>query len=164
VTLVQQPTPTHGPILQAFVRRVRANDELYGRLTGGIHQGFAPEKFKYPIAIYNLVFGPYDYQWGSVTLIAGIDLFVFSRNPVEADNFDQELAGWLSDQPLPVEGQATLYCRRVATVPSPPDVDDEGEKVYQVGGTYEIWTDVSLTHQVFAVGATDTLPTASDSA
>jgi hypothetical protein len=161
--LTRLPTPTHGPILQALVRRIRANDELYGRLIGGIHQGFAPEKFKYPIAVYNFVFGPYDYQWGSLTLIAGIDLFVFSRNSVEADNLDTALAGWLSDQPLPVEGQTTLYCRRVATVPSPPDVDDEGEKVYQSGGTYEIWTDAPIVAQVFAVGASDTLPTASDS-
>lgn len=161
--MTQIATPTHAPIKRAVVQRVRANADLYGRLTGGIHEGFAPEKFKYPFAVYNLVFGPYDYNWGDVTVIAGIDLFVFSRNPVEASNLDAELAGWLSDQPLPVEGQTTLYCRRVATVPSTPDVDDEQEKVYQEGGSYEIWTDVKLTSQVYQVGTTDSLPTPTES-
>ncbi len=161
--MIQLPTPTHAPITTAFVRRVRANASLYDRLIGGIHEGFAPEKFKYPFVVYNLVFGPYDYNWGDVTLIAGIDAFVFSRNSVEADNLDAELAAWVSDQPLPVEGQETLYCRRVATVPTSPDVDDENEKVYQVGGSYEIWTDVKLTAQVYQVGTSDVLPTPTES-
>lgn len=133
--------PTHSPIKRAFVTRVRANGTLKAAFTGGIHEGFAPEKAEYPFCVYNLVAGPYEYNWGDLTLIGMVDAFVFSRNPVEANNLDADLAGQLSDQSFPVEGQTTLMCRRVATIPIPPDIDDEGEKVYQVGGTYEIWTD-----------------------
>ena len=156
------PTPTHEPLKQAIVRRVRLNVDLYDRLIGGIHEGFAPEKAKYPFAVFNLVAAPYEYDWSSVTLIGMFDVFVFSRNSVEAGNLDADLAGWLSDQPLPIEGQTTLLCRRVATVPMPPDVDSEGEKVYQVGGTYEIETDARTAPRVFTVGAADTIPPASD--
>lgn len=134
-------TQTHAPVKRAFVARVRANGTIKAALIGGIHEGFAPEKASYPFLVWNLVAAPYEYNWGDVTLISQIDAFVFSRNPVEANNLDADLAAHLSDQALSVEGQTTLLCRRMATVPTPPDVDDEGEKVYQVGGTYEIWTD-----------------------
>lgn len=137
------PTPTHGPIKAAFVARIRANPAIKAALSG-VHEGFAPEKTSYPFLTYNLVSGPYDYDWGSVLLVALIDAFVFSRNPVEADNLDKDLTAWLSDQPLVVEGQDTLTVRRVASIPMPPDIDDEGKKVYQVGGTYEVWTDTKL--------------------
>lgn len=157
-------TPTHDPIRQALVRRIRANGDLYGRLVGGIHEGFAPEKTKYPFAVYNLVAAPYDYDWTSVTLDAIFDLFVFSRDPVEASNLDTELAGWLSDQPLPVEGQSTLLCRRTATVPMPPDMDDEGQKVYQRGGTYHVETDAPTSPRIFTVGAADAIPPVTDGA
>jgi hypothetical protein len=130
---------THAPIKWAFVTRIRAGS-VYGSLTG-VYEGFAPEKATYPFAVYNLVAGPYDYEWGDVTLIALVDITVYSRNSVEADNLDLALTAWLNDQPLPVTGQSTLLCRRQATIPNPPDVDNEGEKVYGAGGTYEIWTD-----------------------
>lgn len=156
-------TPTHDPILQALVRRVRLNAALYARLVGGIHEGFAPGKAKYPFAVYNLVAAPYEWDWSSVTLTAIFDLFVFSRDPVEAGNLDAELAAWIGDQPFPVEGQITLLCRRVATVPMPPDVDVEQMKVYQRGGTYQIETDVSTSPRIFHVGATD-VTTVSDGA
>lgn len=137
-------TPTHSQIEQAFVARIRANSSIRADLTGGIHEGFAPEKASYPFLVWNLVAGPYDYGWGDVTLGSLIDAFVFSRSKVQADNLDQAIAAWVSDKDFPVTGQRTLICRRVATVPMPPDVDAEGEKVYQVGGTYLIETDVRL--------------------
>ena len=135
-------TPTHSPIQQAFVARIRAIP-AYDTLTG-IYEGFAPEKATYPFATWNQSAGPYDYNWGDVTLGALIDVFVFSRSKVEADNLDQAIAAQVSDKDLTVAGQRTLICRRVATVPMPPDVDAEGEKVYQIGGTYLIETDVRL--------------------
>jgi hypothetical protein len=46
----------------------------------------------------------------------------------------------LQNAALSVTGQTTLICRRVADVVIPPDLDGEGKKIYQVGGTYEIWT------------------------
>lgn len=153
-------TATHAPIKRAFVQRIRANGDLYVRFVGGVHEGFAPEKAKYPFLVYNLVAAPYDYQWGSHSLLAMIDAFVFSRDSVEANNLDEDVTAWLSDQPYPVDGQKALICRRVATVPMPPDVDDEGQKVYQVGGTYQIETDAGAYDgpRVFSRGALDSVP------
>ena len=151
-------TPTHAPITTAWVRRLRENPQLVADLKGGIHEGFAPEKAPYPFLVYNLVFAPYDFDWTNVTLIAGIDCSVFSRNSVEADNLDAAIAAWMSDQPLTVEGQRTLSVRRNATLPTPPDVDDEGKKVYQAGGSYEIWTDTPLSGRVVVVGLSDDAP------
>lgn len=137
-------TPTHSQIVQAFVARIRANGSIRTALTGGIHEGFAPEKASYPFLTYNTPSAPYDYNWGDVTLGLLVDAFVFSRSKVEADNLDQAIAAWVSDKDLPVTGQRTLICRRTVSLPMPPDVDAEGEKVYQVGGTYLIETDVRL--------------------
>ncbi len=74
------------------------------------------------------------------TLIALVDVTVYSRDPVVAEDLDEAIAGWLSDQPLPVDDQTTLLCRRVATIPTSPDVDDEGKVVFANGGTYHIET------------------------
>ena len=129
---------THAPIKWALVARIRASS-TYATLTG-VHEGFAPEKADYPFAVFNLVAAPYDYDWSGATLIALLDLTAYSRNSVEADNLDLALTAWLNDQSYPVDGQTTLLCRRVATIPNPPDFDNEGEKVYGAGGTYEVWT------------------------
>jgi hypothetical protein len=64
----------------------------------------------------------------------------------------------MSDHPLPVDGQRDLLCRRQATLPTPPDIDNEGKKVYQAGGSYEIWTDVPLTPRVIVAGLSDDAP------
>jgi hypothetical protein len=151
-------TPTHAPIKWAFVERVRASS-AYATLTG-VHEGFAPEKKPYPFLVYNLVAGPYEYNWGDETLIAMIDATVFSRNSVQADNLDAELTAALSDQPFPVEGQTSLLCRRMATIPNPPDIDNEGEKVYGAGGTYEIWTvaNPSVSASAGSASGTGTVP------
>ncbi|HEX5016519.1 MAG TPA: hypothetical protein VFX15_02910 [Actinomycetes bacterium] len=136
-------TQTHHPITNAVVARIRA----VGRPAAlealkGIYQGVAPEKTEYPFVVYNLAAAPYDYLFGDdTTLIAMIDLTVYSRKSIEAEDLDAALAGWLSDQSLPVTGQTTLLCRRVATIPTSPDVDDEGNVIYSWGGTYEVQTD-----------------------
>lgn len=137
-------TQTHHPITNALVARLRdAGRPVALNALTAIHQGFAPEKAVYPFVTYNLAAGPYDYvEFGNdPTLIALVDISVFSRNPVEAEDLDAAIAGWVSDQPLTVANQTTLLCRRVATIPSQPETDDEGKKVYQWGGTYQIETD-----------------------
>jgi hypothetical protein len=133
---------THHNITNAIVARYRAvgRPVALEALTS-FYQGVAPEKAVYPFATYNLVTGAYDYLFGAdVTLIALVDISVFSRSSVEAENLDAVLAGWISDQPLSVQDQSTLLCRRVATIPASPDVDDEGKIIYQWGGTYEVHT------------------------
>jgi hypothetical protein len=133
---------TSAPIRRALVRAVRSAP-VYSSLLG-FFNGFAPEDLGvpgYPFAVYNQVPTPYEDDWTSRMIVAVFDIFVFSRNSVEADNLDQAIADALEQAQLTVDGMDSLMCHRIADVPMPPDVDEQGKRIYQVGGTYEIWTD-----------------------
>lgn len=112
-------------------------------MTGGFHEGLAPVGTKYPFLVYGLQYGPMDFQWGSLLIPAGFRLFTFSRDQVVARNLDSLVVQTLHDAALNVDGQSTLFSRRVFDLSS-ADVDTEGQKVYQVGGVHEIWTDQTL--------------------
>lgn len=133
---------TSAAIRRALVQTIRTAG-VYGSLRG-IFPGFAPEKTDYPFGVYNQIAAPYEDAWGSRMIIAAYDVFVFSRDEVEAHNLDQALADALDGAQLTVEDMSTLICRRVNDIPVSPDLDEEGKKVYQVGGTYEIWTDQAM--------------------
>lgn len=148
---------TSAPIKQAFVATLRANNALRTESTtdpkyralSGFYEGLAPRKTAYPFEVYNLVAAPYDYDWTGLMIMTAIDAFTFSDNSVEANNLDALVFNTLQDVDLMsilipgVTEQTTLICRRVADISS-DDVDEEGKKVYQVGGTYLIWTDQTL--------------------
>lgn len=134
---------TSANIRRALVGAVRAAPP-YATLKG-IFNGFAPEETEYPFATYNEVAAPYEDDWTNRMIIAAFDVFVYSRSEAEAGDLDQALADALDGASLTVEDQTALICRRIADIPVPPDLDDEGKKVYQVGGSYEIWTDQPLT-------------------
>ena len=109
-----------------------------------LHEGFAPEFTPYPFITYQPFPSiPRFYLWGSMMVVARYDVKVYSRNSVEADNLDALIATVLDEANLSVAGQSTLICRRVTDLRS-PDVDEEGQKIYMVGGTYEVWTDQPL--------------------
>jgi hypothetical protein len=131
------PKSTFG-IKQALVQTLRANTTLKAAVDG-FHEGFAPAETEYPFLVYQLVNAPYDYQWGAVTLMAHFDISIWDRNSVDAGNLDALVADTLHDASLSVTGQSTLICRRVADLSS-IDTDEEGQKVYRVGGTYVVWT------------------------
>jgi len=131
------------PIKQALVHYLRTNSALKAELVGGIHEGFAPSGTKYPYLSYQVHYAPMRYTWSDVTYEVGFDVFAWSQNSVEADTLDQLLLTTLQDAELEVEGQSTLICRRVSSL-SLPGSDDEGKKIYQVGGIYEVWTDQPL--------------------
>ncbi len=131
---------TVAPIARAIVQILRADAALKAALTGGIHEGIAPIGSKFPWLTYAMHYGPSVSAWGSTMLTPGWDIFVFSRDQVEARNLDQLVVDILQDAELSVEGQSTLLCRRVLDMSS-ADIDDEGQKVYQVGGVFETWTD-----------------------
>jgi hypothetical protein len=135
---------TSAPVFQSLVQAVRANGSLYASLKGGIHEGFAPEKIDYPMATYSSVTTPYEDQWGARTIIVVVDIVIISRNQVEASNLDQSMSDTLDGASLTPTGQTSLICRRINDLRLAPDVDEEGQKVYGVGGTYEVWTDQSL--------------------
>jgi hypothetical protein len=125
-------------IKQALVATMRANNPLKNAVTG-FYEGFAPSATAYPFVTYTVAFAPYDFAWGSVTIRTAFDVNVFAENPVDANNIDALVLAALHNVELSVTGQSTLICRRVGDLSS-QDVDEEGKKVYQVGGTYEIWT------------------------
>lgn len=131
------------PIRQAFVQQLRSNAALKAALPGDIHEGFAPVGTARPWLTYQVVYAPIEYLWGSALTEIGIQVFVFSGNSVDAHNIDALVLETLHDAELVVAGQSTLICRRVSSV-SLPGEDDEGKKIYQVGGTYEIWVDQLL--------------------
>jgi hypothetical protein len=134
---------TAAPIKRALVVALRGNATLHSGLTGGIHEGFAPTKVEYPLLTYQLIYDPYLYQWGSVMHEAGLDIRVIGPDSVVANNLDALVLSTLQDAALAVDGQTTLYCRRIAGF-GDPDVDEEGRKIYIVGSTYEVWTNASL--------------------
>jgi hypothetical protein len=136
------PLTTSSNIKQALVATLRGNTSLKAAIRG-VYEGFAPAKTKYPFVTYNFAVVPYDFAWGSVMIRAMVDIYVFSENSVEANNLDALVLNTLQDASLGVTGQSTLFCRRVMDL-SDTDVDEEGKKVYQIGGTYSIWTDQSL--------------------
>ena len=137
------------PIIEALVKAIRAALDasslpLVTGLRNRIFEGFAAYNAKYPFIVWQLIYDPYLYTWGSAMHQAGFDVTVFADNPVDARNIDQLLLNALQDASLEVEGgQTTLICRRIADLAS-KDADQEGHPYYQIGGTYEVWTDQLL--------------------
>lgn len=131
---------TSAPIRRALVATLRSSASLKAALTGGIHEGFAPMKADYPFLTYQLIYAPIRRQWGSQQYLAGFDVRVFHGNSVDANDIDALVLAALDDAALSIDGQSTLLCHRVADY-SAQDVDEEGRKIYVVGGSYEIWSD-----------------------
>lgn len=147
-------TANLAPIKQALVRTLRNNTTLKAALVGDIHEGFAPVKTRYPFLVYSIHYAPVWYTWDSMETEVGIDVFVFSESSVEADNLDALVFTTLQDATLDVNGQSTLICRRVSSL-SLPDSNEEGRKIYQVGGIYEIWTDQPSSSKVTRTAKAD---------
>jgi len=128
------------PIKRAVVQTLRASPSLVSAIVGGIHEGIAPRKIKYPFIVYQLVSAPYVYDWSGLMLHTMFDVSVFAENPVDANNIDALIGSALNEAVLNVDGQNSMLCRRVADLPTGPDIDGEGKRIYQVGGSYSIWT------------------------
>lgn len=131
---------TISPIKQALVAQLRTNASLVAGLTGGMHEGVALTGKLPPYLTYQVAYAPRAYDWSNVLALVGFDIFVTSADQVEAQNLDQLVTDSLHDQVLTVSGQSILLCRRVADLTS-GDVDESGHKIYQVGGTFEVWAD-----------------------
>jgi hypothetical protein len=132
---------TSAPIKRAIVQKLRASPALVAAIAGGIHEGIAPRKVRYPFLTYQLVAAPYSYTWSGVFLMVTIDVSVFAENPVDANNIDALIAAALNEAVLVMDEQNTMLCRRVADLPTGPDIDSEGKRIYQVGGSYSIWAE-----------------------
>ena len=129
------PWPT---VRQALIRQLRANLVLKDALLGDWAEGIAPEGTVFPRGILSLHYAPSFYDWTGVTVVLGVDAFVFSRDPGEAASLDQLVFTTLQDAKLIVTGQTSLTCRRISSL-SLVDDDEKGQAVYQAGGVYEVW-------------------------
>lgn len=132
--------PTPSPIKQALVRRLR-QQAWVTTVRGGIHQGFAPSKAKYPFITYQMVTAPNDFTFDSTLIKAMFDVFAWSESSVEAENLDALIAVALHDAALETGEQNLLQCRRIGATPTGPTTDGTGRRLYQIGGTYAVWTD-----------------------
>lgn len=140
-------TKTSAPLLQAIVQKLKANSSLLAALPGGIHEGLAPLGTAYPFLVYQLHYAPIDYDWTGALTRTGVDLVVHTRDQVEGRTLDQLVMDTLQNAnfnfaatQLGSSGQSTLFCRRTLDLSS-VDLDDKGQKLYLIGGQYEIWVD-----------------------
>lgn len=130
---------------QGFVRALRDITALMAAVgSDGIYEGVVPRDVEYPFVVYNVAFSVRSYDWGHQSMMrSGFNVVVVSNDQVQAHNLDAAIIAGLQDKQLNLEsssGQSTLFCRRVSDT-SLADRDTEGETVYQVGGTYAVWTD-----------------------
>jgi hypothetical protein len=127
-------------IWRALVAMLRSNTALRTAVLGGIHEGRAPEKVAYPHLVWTpVVPGVNEDDWSSRMIVALGDVVIVSRSSVEASNLDQSVADLLDEGVLTVIGQTALICYRTADIRL-DEPDEEGQKVYRIGGSYEIWT------------------------
>jgi len=127
-------------IWRAVVAALRADNGLKTALTGGLHEGLAPEAVPYPHLVWTAVVpGVKEDTWTSRMYVALADVVVVSRNSVEASNLDQSVSDVLDGVQLSVSGHTSLICHRVSDIRMSED-DEEGRKIYRIGGSYEIWT------------------------
>ena len=135
---------------QAFVRALRNISALTAAVgSDGIHEGVVTRKVDYPFVVYSVVHSGRDDDWGHRSMMRTIfDVAVVTDDQVQAHNLDAAILNGLKDaiiDPLfdSGSGQSTLYFRRLSDT-SFAAADGEGEKVYQVGGTYALWTDQAI--------------------
>lgn len=137
------------PIKQALVRALRDKSELYSLVgSEGIQEGVEPRGATFPYVIYQVVFNRRDPDHTNLTLMCEIDVWSISADQVEAHTLDQLVSDALEvdlGQHLePSAGQTSLLVERIGDMSS-ADVDDAGNRVYQMGGAYRIWTDQTRT-------------------
>jgi hypothetical protein len=135
---------TVAPVKRAIVQTLRASPALVSAIVGGIHEGIAPRKVRYPFVVYQLVAAPYNRQWGGVIIEAMFDVSVYAENPVDANNIDALITAALNEAVLVMDEQDSMLCHRVADLPTGPDLDSGGKRIYRVGGTYSIWAHQTL--------------------
>lgn len=148
---------TTGPIERAIVRVMRSNAGSFEPpLRGGIHNRLSPRKLVYPYVVYSKVSAPISYASAGndgitrATIDALYDITVVALRSVDADNIDRLLGslfgGPYADKVLQafLEGQHVQRCQRVAETPTGPEREGTGQRVVEIGATYNIIVDVAL--------------------
>lgn len=133
---------TVAPVKRAIVQTMRGSAPLTAAIAGGINEGMAPRRVRYPFIVYLMVSSVREYQFDGQQIKSMWDISVYAENPVDANTVDALIASALDDKDLAVDEQTTMLCRRVADLPTGPDIDSEGRRIWQAGGTYSVWTDL----------------------
>lgn len=137
-----------GPLKQALVRALRDITALKAAVgSDGIHEGVVLPDTDYPFVVYDIPVESYEYDFDGGVAKAIAQVMVVSNDTVQAGNLDQLVANGLQDKVLDFDGTtleptaepSTLHCRRLLSL-SGADFDGEGNRVYQVGARYLIWT------------------------
>lgn len=132
--------PTSGPVKQALTQKLRANNAIAAAAVGGIHEGLnASKRLEYPYVVFSLAFAPYEHTWDTALFVVGFDIVVRGPDPVKVNNLDALITAELHDSTLVVTGLDTLTVLRTAELPLSPERSAEGRRVFQNGGTYEVW-------------------------
>lgn len=136
------------PVKQALVRALRDNGALTALVgSDGINEGTEPRKAGYPYVIYSIVYSRREWDSTNVTLITEVDIWSISDSQVQAHTLDQLVADALEFVVLDIDDiseQTSLNCQRIGDLSS-VDLDGAGNRVYQMGGSYRIWTDQART-------------------
>lgn len=137
------PPQTFAPISQALVRLLRADSTLSAAVTGW-WEGQAPNDQAYPFITHSLTTsGRDEWSFGGLTKKPKFTIVVWGPDQVQARNLDQRISDILWDADLAMDVQSTVLVRRTADI-SESYPAGTGKRVYQVGGTYTVWTDQSL--------------------
>lgn len=132
---------TPAPVKRGLVRKLRQSGSVTAAIVGGIHQYFAPAKARYPHITYQVITAPVARTMGSVGQRVLVDVYAWAENAVEAENLDALIAAALEDAQLDLDEQNQILCQRVGATPTGKTTDGRGRQLYQIGSTYEIWTD-----------------------
>jgi hypothetical protein len=102
----------------------------------------APRRVKYPFVVYLMVSSVREHQFDGQQIKSLWDIKAYAVNPVDANNVDALIEAALNDQDIAVDGQTTMLCRRVSDLPTGPEMDSRGRRIWQAGGSYSVWTDL----------------------
>ena len=138
-----------GPIKQAFVRALRNIAALKSAVgSDNFYEGIALTGTQYPYVIYSVGSAYRSRQFGTEGMMkVSVDCWIVSDDQVEAHNLDQLLLDGMedvrldfTDTTLSGNEPSSLLCHRIQDM-SFASLDDAGNKVYRVGGNYQLWTD-----------------------
>lgn len=133
------------PVKQALVRALRANVALKALVgSDGINEGTEPRDSGYPYIVYSLTHTYREYDGTNVSLVTDVDVWSISDDQIQAHTLDQLVSDALEEKVLDFSGittqQSSLLCRRIGDLSS-LDIDGAGNRIFQMGGIYRIWTD-----------------------
>jgi hypothetical protein len=123
------------PIRRAIIRALRANLDLVAVLPGDWSEGVAPQGTTMPYGTISLVPAPILYDWTGRVHELFVDVVIFAESQGDAARIDQLVLATLQDAKLQVPDLTVLTVRRTGDF-ALVDVNPEGKRIFESGGTY----------------------------